>query len=154
MTAKSTLSVVPMSACRLRQTVGHNGGVTDPWSAVWAAIDARRIQLGWTKAELYRRTRTSEATYLKMARGVGVRDERQRVIAGTLGWTESSIEQLLAGYPATLLPEEERGAAELGVRVAQLEDDVSQLREAVATLAERLAATAARAPRRSAPAPH
>ncbi len=75
--------------------------VVEPWMGVYQAIDARRIELGWSKADLYRATSTSERTFLKMAQGEPVvREAKRRQITNALGWSADSIDLLLAGKQA------------------------------------------------------
>jgi hypothetical protein len=77
--------------------------VETDWRRVWQAIEARRTELGWSKARLYEESNTSEPTFTKMKRGEGIqRIDKVVAICRALGWTNDSIDRLLRGEPAML----------------------------------------------------
>lgn len=76
------------------------------WRAIWRLIDSRRIELGMSKAELYRSSRVSEKTMMKM-RDDGVplaTDAKRASLCYALGWTSDSIERILRGDEPQVLP--------------------------------------------------
>jgi hypothetical protein len=73
------------------------------WADVWRAVEARRIDLGMSKAELYQATRISETTYRAMRRGEPIAREAKRVsLCRGLGWSSDCIDRILAGEPPGL----------------------------------------------------
>lgn len=73
-------------------------GVAD-WTTVWKQIDARRLELSWSKKRLYAETKLSEGTYQKMQKeGIAIgRPENRSKAAKALGWTPDSLDRILAG---------------------------------------------------------
>lgn len=78
------------------------------WKRVWAAIDARREELGWNLSQLYAAT-ASDPTYRAMREdGKGVtRTNVKRRITDGLGWTPDSIDRLLDGKDPVPLDEDD-----------------------------------------------
>jgi hypothetical protein len=73
------------------------------WADVWRAVEARRIDLGMSKAELYQATRISETTYRAMRRGEPIARDAKRVsLCRGLGWSSDCIDRILAGEPPEL----------------------------------------------------
>lgn len=74
-------------------------GTEDDWRRVRAAIDERMATLPLSWTALYDLS-MSETTYRKMADGIGVsRPSNRAKIARALGWTDDSIDRILAGGP-------------------------------------------------------
>lgn len=111
------------------------------WKAVWRHIEARRIELGWRKWELYRTTGLSESSFLKMKNhNEGVADQARLVrVCRELDWTPDSIDRILAGGEPQLQADPGATVA-LPAFMLALPDDVAQLRSRVDALEERLSA--------------
>lgn len=69
------------------------------WKAVWAHVDSRRAELGWSWKRLYEEAGVSQGTMLKMRKhGTELQSDNKRVtLCRSLGWTPDSIERILAG---------------------------------------------------------
>lgn len=106
------------------QTIGDVPG----WKRVAAAVEARRIELGWSRTQLYQQT-LSDGTFRKMADGVGIeRPQKFAALTDGLGWTRDSVERILAGGSPALVVEAAHGIEE---RLAALEADVRRLLDRV-----------------------
>lgn len=116
------------------------------WQNVWAAIDARRVDLAWSKARMYRETGTSERTFQKMSEGVPIARDAKRVqVCRALGWTPDSIDRILDGGEPEMdstEPVSQPDVADVLRRVELLEELVTELRETQAEEAERTAHSA------------
>jgi hypothetical protein len=84
------------------------------WSAVWQAIDRRRISLGYTLARLYTESGVSEGTFRKMSHGVPlVNPAKRSQLCGALDWPADAIDRLLDGVDPNDIPPGDRPARRL-----------------------------------------
>lgn len=98
------------------------------WRPVWAAIDARRVDLGWSWTRLYDECGVSQRT-LKLMRDDGQpikSDAKVTVMARALGWSSDSIDAILAGGQPSVT-EVSRPDDDVLRRVAELERQVVRL---------------------------
>lgn len=93
------------------------------WKRVWAAIDSRRVELGWSKSRLYNETGTSETTFREMKlRGLEIKSpERLSAICHALGWSTDSIDAILdGGGPAPAPPHSDDSVMQRLDRIEEL----------------------------------
>ena len=106
------------------------------WAQAWSAIDARRITLGMSKADLYERSGVSEATFRKMASGVPLaRPDKVAAVERALGWEPGSVANILDGHEpviAVSLPDGDGQLDGLRSQVVELAQLVTALAEQVA----------------------
>ena len=103
------------------------------WTRAWGCIDARRTELGMSKADLYSRTGISESTFRKMAQGVPlVRAENATKIGLALGWPVDWLDSAGRG-------EQPQPASSGGDSLDRLQALVAELTERVERLADRVA---------------
>lgn len=104
-----------------------------PWDAVGMALRQRMAALALTQAELAKQSGVSDFTLRKIMRGDegNYRPALLAKIATALGWTPSSIDDILAGGEPSL-PEPAPDSIE--ARLTAIETVLRELREAVRLL--------------------
>jgi DNA-binding Xre family transcriptional regulator len=111
------------------------------WTEVHDAVDARRIELGWSRNDLFNATGTSHATFSHMknqGRAIG-RPDKVTALCSALGWTADSVDLILAGGEPQLADESDNQTTEQMLEVLQqMVDDNRRLRAELDALARRL----------------
>jgi transcriptional regulator with XRE-family HTH domain len=100
------------------------------WTAVGAAVRARREELGLTQVELATAANVSDSTVrvLETARRTTYRRGNLRAIARALRWPDDAIDRIRAGRP----PAEDLSVVDrrpVEERLAALEAELAELRE-------------------------
>lgn len=109
---------------------------SNDWSRVWEAAEQARIDLGWTKAEMYARAAIGETTYAKLREGEPLRRaDKRHTFATAFGWTVADLDAIAAGDAAPPSVEAPEVTPSL---LAELRSEVGLLREMVLSLANRV----------------
>lgn len=127
-----------MSPGRVPDVQGDHG--EGDWRAVWAAVDRWRESQGWTWQRVYSATGISDATFGAMKRlGQPIKRSDKIVdLVDGLGWSRSSIDDVLAGgQPTVVSPPRPDGDDDDIARLTRL---VARVDAAVADLAARVEA--------------
>ena len=68
------------------------------WSDVFQHVEARRLELGWTKTQLYDEADISEPTYSGIKRGTPIkRADKRASLCDALRWRRDSLDLILEG---------------------------------------------------------
>jgi DNA-binding Xre family transcriptional regulator len=110
------------------------------WSDVHAAVDQRRIELGWSKSDLYRATGISQATFSRMLRtGAPISSAHKvRGLCDALGWTSDSVNRILAGRQPELAEPVNGDVVQLVDIMQRMSEENQSLRHLLADLARRV----------------
>lgn len=100
------------------------------WNKVWQATERARIELGWTKSEMYERTGISRTAYANMEHGEGLaRSDKIHSFVTAFGWTTDDLEQISKGQsPSTPTPPTDQS------EVRNLQAELESVRELALTL--------------------
>lgn len=115
--------------------------MTEAANRLGAALEARRIQLGMSKAELARRAHISESYVYKAISGtVQLGQDACRRLDGALGWPTGTIEEIVAGGepPADAVSDPDR-LARLEAQLARHDTDLAAVNVAVDQLCDEIA---------------